>query len=187
MATDIPAFLRALDPSIDYPSTARRQLSSFQASCLFVQQAHGRFVDHARAAGVTDLDDGYGVASLDFNHDGRMDFLVVNRAAPVMLYVNQTQPMGNWIGVELRTRAGHPATWGSLVELRGADGWKRVSLSYPTNTFNSQSDPRLHFGLGGAQGPLEVEVQWRKGVREVFALADHNAYHRIQEGKGSSR
>ncbi|HRK08470.1 MAG TPA: CRTAC1 family protein [Pseudobdellovibrionaceae bacterium] len=187
MATDIPAFLRALDPSIDYPSTARRQLSSFQASCLFVQQDGGRFEDHARASGVTDLEDGYGVASLDFNHDGRMDLVVVNRAAPVMLYVNQTQQVGDWLGVELRNRAGRPATWGSLVELRGADGWKRVALAYPTNTFNSQSDPRLHFGLGDAKGPFEVEVQWRKGVREVFQLTHHNAYHRIQEGTGSSR
>ena len=37
--------------------------------------------------------------------------------------------------------------------------------------FESQNDPRLHFGLGAAQGPIDVEVVWPRGNKSGASLA----------------
>jgi hypothetical protein len=52
------------------------------------------------------------------------------------------------------------------------------------SSYYSQSDLRLHFGLGPAGGPVAVEVSWPSGVKETLAdvPADHVIV--IQEAKG---
>jgi hypothetical protein len=51
-------------------------------------------------------------------------------------------------------------------------------------SYYSQSDLRLHFGLGPAPAPVAVEVSWPSGLKEAFRdlPADHLVV--IQEAKG---
>jgi enediyne biosynthesis protein E4 len=50
----------------------------------------------------------------------------------------------------------------------------------------SQSDMRLHFGLGKASKVDLVEVRWPNGKKEVFNVARINDILELREGSGAS-
>ena len=52
------------------------------------------------------------------------------------------------------------------------------------SSYYSQSDLRLHFGLGAAERPIRVEVAWPSGAKETFTDLPANHLFVIQEGKG---
>jgi hypothetical protein len=49
----------------------------------------------------------------------------------------------------------------------------------------SQSDMRLHFGLGNAQKVDAVEVLWPSGKRENFVVERINRVVELKEGTGA--
>jgi hypothetical protein len=54
------------------------------------------------------------------------------------------------------------------------------------STFHSQSDLRLHFGLGQAQKVDRVEIEWPSGAKESVSGLTSNAFFTIVEGRGLS-
>jgi enediyne biosynthesis protein E4 len=52
------------------------------------------------------------------------------------------------------------------------------------SSYYSQSDLRLHFGLGRAVKVDTVEVAWPSGVKEAFQDLPANHLFLIHEGKG---
>ena len=160
IALDVPFFLRKFDPLLDYPSTKGRHLSGFARSCVFRQNS-GKFWDVAPFSGVTDLEEGYGLALIDLDSDGRMDFVVSNLGGPAVLYHNQTERENQrWIGFDLGPDAG-AHNYGAEFELELSTGNKLIALHFPSNGFNSQSDHRVHFGLSPSDGePVALIVKW---------------------------
>jgi enediyne biosynthesis protein E4 len=192
LGQDVPAFMRRFFPDLDYPSAVNRQLSGFARSCLF-RQNNGKFWDVAQFAGVTDLEEGYGLATLDLDSDGRIDFVVSDLKGPAVLYHNETlNPTAHWIGFVLRGPEKMRDPYGATVEILLANGKKLLSLFYPTNGFNSQSDPRIHFGLSSEDiktgPPKAVRIKWptRKGLEqfEVFTNFEMEKYNLIKAGTG---
>lgn len=161
LALDVPYFLRRIDPLLDYPNTHGRHLSGFARNCLF-RQNDGKFWDVAEQSGLTDIEEGYGLALIDIDSDGRMDFTTSNLGGPAVLYHNQTESADkNWVGFKLEGVQKFRDPFGALIELNLSSGQKLVSLFYPTNGFNSQSDGRIHFGLSPKDGtPTSVDVTW---------------------------
>ena len=51
------------------------------------------------------------------------------------------------------------------------------------SSYYSQSDLRLHFGLGDA-AKADVEIAWPSGVKETFRDVSANQLHVIHEAKG---
>jgi hypothetical protein len=49
----------------------------------------------------------------------------------------------------------------------------------------SQSDMRLHFGLGSNQAVEVVKVRWPSGHKESFAVKGINRIIELREGTGS--
>lgn len=166
LALDVPYFFRAIDPLLDYPSSRGRHLSGFARSCIFRQNA-GKFWDVAPFSGVTDLEEGYGLALIDADSDGRMDFVVSNLGGPAVFYRNQTEKEDQrWIGFEMGQDA-ESINYGAEFELELSDGKKLLALHYPSNGFNSQSDHRVHFGLARGDGdPVSVTVKWPTTKKE---------------------
>ncbi|HRK06570.1 MAG TPA: CRTAC1 family protein [Pseudobdellovibrionaceae bacterium] len=176
-------------------------ISAFERSCLFTQH-EGRFYDVAEAAGVADRQEGRGLALVDFNNDGRMDFVTVSMKGNLQLYENQSPTQGDWLGVDLRLRSGGVA-WGAWAELRARAASpdssvpKFVRELYPANGFRAQSDWRLHFGLGrtrsaspaqeGRKPDWQLEVKWPDGEVEVFENLKLGAYSVLRQGEGSRK
>jgi hypothetical protein len=52
------------------------------------------------------------------------------------------------------------------------------------SSYYSQSDLRLHFGLGSAPGAEAVEVSWPSGLKEALGALPADHLFVVQEGKG---
>lgn len=188
LGRDVPAVFRSYYHGLDYPNMRGKHLSGFARSCLF-RQNRGRFWDVAPSAGISDLEEGYGLSLIDIDNDGRLDFTIANLAGPVVLYHNETvNPNGRWIGFKLEGPPGLRDPFGALVELELGNGKKVVSMFYPTNGFNSQSDTRVHFGLTAEEQPVVVRVSWPTLAKsaseniETFTDLKLNAYQTLRFG-----
>lgn len=194
LALDVPYFLRRIDPLLDYPNTHGRHLSGFARNCLF-RQNDGKFWDVAEQSGLTDIEEGYGLALIDLDSDGRMDFTTSNLGGPAVLYHNRSPQSAdvNWIGFKLEGTRKFRDPFGALVELNLSSGRKLVSLYYPTNGFNSQSDSRIHFGLSAKDGtPTSVEVTWPTPVgtspqKQRFDQITPNTYNVLSQQVSGSQ
>ena len=122
--------------------------------------------------------------TFDFNNDGRLDVLVTRNIGPVNLYRNNWQETGNWIGFELQGRDGNRDAIGALVTVE-AGGKSMISQKKAGSSYQTSSDPRLHFGLGAAGEASLVTVRWPGGGSESFELLQGGRYYRIEQGAGS--
>jgi len=185
LAAGVPRFLRILDPTIDYVMTTRHYLSSYERNCLFKQE-DGQFYDIAEAAGLRDLEDGYGLSLVDFNNDGKMDFIISNMNAAPTFYVNESVLESNrWIGFSLSNLLGNRMPLGARLKLVLKNEKPIYFDYYPTNGFNSQSDPRVHFGLGPVAEVEYLEVIWPNSQTvEKFSHLRNNTYQEIKQGAG---
>lgn len=162
-------------------SSQQFSTSAFERDCLFIQDS-GVFHDVAPYAGVVSKYEGRGLAIIDIENDGRLDYVVVNMQGPVEIFHNQSTTTGNWIGVKLVDRNGSDLPIGARIVLTTKAGKKITREFYPANGYRSQSDPRLHFGLGSDQ-PEKLEVVWPSARRQNFELKTFNQYIEIYEKK----
>ena len=64
------------------------------------------------------------------------------------------------------------------------DDHRQVQEVRSGGSFCSQSDLRLHFGLGRAREATRITVKWLGGGQEIFEHVPANRLVVIQEGKG---
>ena len=132
--------------------------SAFEPDCLFIQDA-GVFYDVAPYSGVTNKLEGRALAVIDVENDGRLDYVVANFQGPIEIFHNLSKTNGNWIGIRLIDKNGSDLPIGAHITLTTKTGKKIVREFYPANGYRSQSDPRIHFGLGKDE-PATLEVTW---------------------------
>ena len=124
-----------------------------------------------------------GLAVGDVDNDGGVDLLVVNRDAPPYLLMNRVPGRGNWIRFRVLTRDGRDAHAATVsAEISGKRRYRDVQ---PAASYLSSNDPRVHFGLGAADGVTEVVVSWPNGTREAFGDFDQGRTAELREGRGA--
>ena len=103
--------------------------------------------------------------------------------APSLLR-NDLQTGAHWLQLRLRGTKSNRTAIGAIVTVQA--GGQRQSLSLLSqSSFLSQSDFRLHFGLGTADRVDGITVQWPNGLREQFAGAAIDKISELVEGSGS--
>ncbi|MCX7560605.1 CRTAC1 family protein [Sulfitobacter sp. F26204] len=128
---------------------------------LLMQQAGGTFVEAAAQAGVASLARSRGAALADFDNDGKLDLLVMNRRAPMELYRNKTPDAGNWVRIKLKQLGGNRDAVGARVDLFVGENIQSMQKLVGGGHAGGQALP-LHFGLG--QGvAAQVVVRWPDG------------------------
>ncbi len=143
-----------------------------------------RFQRVTRSAHLSQLGSlvGRGLATGDFDNDGRMDALVVNsEGAPCLLH-NITQVPSHWIGFSLRGsgRSCHDA-YGARVTVE--IGTRRMTREcHADGSYLSSSDKRLHFGLGADAHVSRVSIRWPDGRLETRTHLAEGRYHTLTEG-----
>ena len=143
-----------------------------------------RFVDISRQAGSAFAASrcSRGAAFGDIFNTGRIDIVLNNLNDYPSLLRNQAPPANGWLLVKLIGTKTNRAAIGSRVSIEAGDR-KQVQEVRSGGSFCSQSDLRLHFGLGAAKD-ARVSVRWLGGAEETFERVAANRLAVIQEGKG---
>jgi len=126
-----------------------------------------------------------GLATGDFDNDGRVDALVgCNGGAPLLLH-NITASGHHWLGVRLegttcnRDAVGAKLTW-------TAGGVKRSRVKHGGGSYLSSHDPRDVLGVGTATKIDALEIAWPKPSGRIERLTNLpiDRYVTIVEGRG---
>jgi hypothetical protein len=124
-----------------------------------------------------------GMAYGDLLNDGSVDIVINNLNSTPNLLVNRGKK-GNWITVKLIGTTSNRDAVGSRVEVK-AGTLDQMAEVRSGCCYLSQSDMRLHFGLGSIQKVESVEVRWPSGKKETFAVEGINRIIELREGTGS--
>jgi hypothetical protein len=128
---------------------------------LLLQLADGTFMEASVAAGVASMRTGRGGALADFNLDGRLDMVAVNRWDGVELWQNDG-PVGRSFAVMLAQPGANRDAVGAWIEVRSGDLVQRREITLGGGHAGGQLG-WWHFGLGNAE-QAEVRVIWPDGT-----------------------
>jgi len=168
------------------------EFAAFDPDNLLLGNFDGRFVEKGGEAGLALGRKGRGAAVEDFNNDGMLDIIIVNRSSPVSLFRNRGaatawghRPLGNWLKVELDNGAINPAAVGAKISVRSGTLSQTRKVSIGGGHASGQAG-FMHVGLGVAERAT-VRVQWPDGewshAYQVFA----NQHVRIVRGEATAR
>ena len=88
--------------------------------------------------------------------------------------------INNWLNVKLIGNTCNHSAIGSHVILT-AENMRQIREVRSGSSYLSQSDLRLHFGLGN-YNIVDLEVRWPNGKMEEFRQVESNQFIKIIEG-----
>jgi len=151
---------------------------------LYWNEHNGRFRDISldAGAGITTPFNSHGVAAADFDNDGAVEILVNNSHDRPSLLKNLGDH-GNWILLKLEGTKSNRDAIGARVTLRVGDHQQTQEVR-SGGGYISQSDFRLHFGLGKATQADAIEIRWPSGLVQRFESVAGNRVVKIRENIG---
>ena len=159
-----------------------------QPAQCFLNQRGMNFVEVAQTADLTPPVLARGAAFGDYDNDGDIDVLMNCMEGPPVLLKNVTTNKNHWVQFLLRGSQKNLNAVGARVELK-TPGRILVREVKSGNSYLSQSDFRIHFGLGPSAEITKVNVRWPDGSYESFegVRADHRWSLKRGTGKAALR
>jgi enediyne biosynthesis protein E4 len=157
-----------------------------QPAILYHNLRDGRFADVSRRAGpgITSVHSARGLAVGDVDNDG-VEEILVNRQGEAPALLRQTpRPAGNWLALQLTGTSSNRSAIGARVKLT-AGGMTQSGEVRSGGSYLSQSDLRLHFGLGEARRVDRLEIDWPSGRSTELRALDVNRVLRVEEPRAN--
>ena len=123
---------------------------------------------------------GRGLAVGDLDNDGRQDVLILSHNQPLAYFHNRTEG-GRFLTLRLEGRQSNRDAVGAKVAVVSG-GMNRVAWRIGGGSYQSASDPRLHFGLGAADRIDRVEIVWPSGRADRHQGLEPNTGYLLREG-----
>jgi enediyne biosynthesis protein E4 len=153
---------------------------------LYRNLGNGKFQDvsSAMGPGINQHFSSRGAAFGDYDNDGDIDVLVLNLGDFPSLLRNDGGNTQNWIKIKLiGTKCNRTAIGARARVIVG--NHSQIDEVRSGSSVMSQSDLRLHFGLGRAQAVDLIEVKWPTTQKiERFTQVKANQIITIREGSG---
>jgi hypothetical protein len=153
-----------------------------QEDLLLLNDAGMRFENVSHELGVDFQEKfvGRGSAAGDIDNDGDIDVLVTNLIERPRLLRNDGGNRRNWIMLRLIGTVSNRDAIGTRVRLT-AGGKVQTRLRVSSSGYLSQSDHRLHFGLGDVTVVDRIEVRWPSGRVQMLEGVEANQLIRVTE------
>lgn len=115
---------------------------------------------------------GRGAAFGDIDDDGDVDVVVANLDAQPTILRNDGGNTNHWLTVSLRGSRSNRQGIGAIVTVLDEHRRTQSGVCSTASSYQSGSDPRVHFGLGAARTVRRLEVRWPSGtVQELKDIA----------------
>jgi enediyne biosynthesis protein E4 len=165
-----------------------------QRKLLYKNLRNGRFADLSlqAGAGISEAVAARGAAFGDFDNDGDID-VVVNTVNDFPQLLRCDMRSGNnWIKVRTigtkSNRSGIGARLRCVTKPAGeSKPHEQIDEVRSGGSYFSQSDLRVHFGLGKAEKVELLEVRWPNGAVEALKNVPANQLVFVKEGEGIVR
>jgi enediyne biosynthesis protein E4 len=159
----------------EMPDFARRDPNN-----LLIQGNDGKFTEIGDKAGVASLAIARGAALDDFNLDGKLDLVVVNRWSNAELWRNTTRDAGHWVQLRLSQKVVNRDAIGAWVEVKFGDKTIRREVTVGGGHASGQLGWR-HFGIGDATN-AEVRVLWPDGTADAWQRVAGDGFYVFERG-----
>jgi len=167
---------------------AMQDFARLDPNNLLLGRPDGTFREAASQAGVDSISKSRGSALADFNLDGLLDLIVVNREAKAQVWRNagfgtpdRPGPAGNWVALKVEQPGANRNAVGAWIEVRAADRTQRKEITVGGGHASGIATWH-HFGVGVAER-LTVRVQWPDGVWSPWIRLFANQFARISRGQ----
>jgi hypothetical protein len=172
-----------------YPEVDKQNLgSSYQEPrILYRNLGNGTFADISATAGpaITAIASSRGLAVGDLWNDGKLSAVISNMNAPPSLLVNQVRSPNHWIAFHAIGTKSNRDGIGARITVK-AGPRVLVDEVRSGSSYISNSDIRVHFGLGSATKLDSVQVHWPSGLTEQFDSLHIDSIQTIKEGTGTA-
>jgi enediyne biosynthesis protein E4 len=173
-----------------YPEVDSQHLGSDyrEPRILYHNKGNGTFEDISASAGpaITAAASGRGLAVGDLWNDGRISAVISNMNAPVSLLVNQVRSSNHWIAFKTVGTKSNRDGIGARIRVKAGERIL-VDEARSGSSYDSNSDMRVHFGLGAIHKAEWVEVRWPSGLTETFAEVRPDSINTLKEGTGVTK
>jgi hypothetical protein len=141
-------------------------------------------VPAATGSGLAVVKPARGAAFGDIDNDGRVDVVINNvDTTPTVLH-NEVKNGSHWLTVKLIGGAKGPRDAIGATVYCTAGGVRQRGDVLSGTSYASQSDLRVHFGLGKVTKIDKLEIVWPDGAKETVDITAVNQFITITEGKG---
>jgi len=152
-----------------FPEVDRLKIDiHYRERAILYRNNHGRFVDISESSGpgILEKHSSRGLAFADYDNDGAVEALVNNQNEAPSLLRLAPKSSNHWIELKLEGVKSNRSAIGARVRVT-AGGLVQTAEVRSGGSYLSQSDLRLHFGLGTAVSVDKAEIAWPGGGKQI--------------------
>jgi hypothetical protein len=163
----------------------RSDLRYLEPKLLFINQRNGTFKDASKFAGaaIQIPQVSRGMAIGDLFNDGKLEAVVENLKGQPMILRPEGGPPNHWISFQLEGVQSNRLALNARVRATASD-LVQLGEVLSGGSYLSQSDLRVHFGLGSHDRLDKAEVIWPDGKRETLTNLPADHFYTVREGSG---
>ena len=157
--------------------------SGYERNVFFVNNHDGTFSDVSGVLGLDFRDDSRAYALSDFDHDGRLEFVLKNRTGPqIRILRNDLEGIGGSVAFRLTGRKSNRDAIGTVIAIE-SEGKTQTKFLSAGSGFASQHTKEMFFGVGSVAQTLSARVTWPDGSVANYDKVPVNHRIEIEEGK----
>jgi enediyne biosynthesis protein E4 len=168
-----------------YPQVDNAKLGTMyrEPKLLFHNLHNGSFQEIGSQVGatLTTPQVSRGLAVGDLFNTGSLDLVVENLTGSPLVLASKPDARNHWVSFQLEgTRSNRMALNARVLVTVGTI--RQMDEVRSGGSYLTQSDPRLHFGIGPASRIDKVEVQWPDGSQQSFEGVEVDRFYSLKEG-----
>jgi hypothetical protein len=152
---------------------------------LFHNLGDGKFAEIGEESGaiLKKARVGRGAAVGDLFNNGQQDIVATALDANPLLLRDRNRSAGHSLAIKTVGTRSNRDGFGARVEIKTGTVVQAQEVR-ANSSFESASDPRLHFGVGQARHVDSISIHWPSGKAETLPGEDVDQLLTVEEGKG---